>query len=261
MYSTGAVGTWDEERDTAMHKFKEVILDSMAGSEISQTIREAIEISGTYGWTDFDYKGALVKFDFNGVMVSVQTDSDPELIYRDWNRAMNGYIDKAVGPYPNPVLTHEEKETDARIEAENERKHQKWHDEANAKHIAAVNSLEEMLKDAPAIELADEAGWQEAVRVNSADPYSNGVTVFAERWARIMQVKLANGEKLEAIADPSVREADVDGITGFMYGCAVSLLAQTWKHGRELNRWHNKQYGVTEDVEGTVNPAVLTVNI
>jgi hypothetical protein len=243
-----------------MHKFKEIVLDVITG-EITQTIREAIEVSGTYGWTDFDYKGALVKFDFNGVMVSVQTDSDPELIHRDWLRALNGYIDKAVGPYPNPVLTDEEKESDARIEAKNETRRQEWRDEANARHAEAVKTLEETLKDAPAIELSDESAWQESVRINSGSPYGNGVVVFAERWARIMQVKLEAGEKLEDIADASTREADVDGITGFMYGCAVSLLAQTWKHGRELNRWHNKQYGVDEDAEGTVNPAVLTLSM
>jgi hypothetical protein len=241
-----------------MRKFKEIVLDVLTG-EITETIREAISISAQYGWTDFDYKGALVKFDFNGVIVSVYMDSDPGLIYRDWSRALYGKIDKNVGPYPNPVLTDEELAHDAEVDAEHERKRQERQAEANARHAAAVSSLEETLKDAPAIELSDEPAWLESVRINSGDSYSNGVTVFAERWARIMQLKLEAGEKLEDIAQDSVREADVDGITGFMYGCAVSLLAQTWKHGRELNRWHNKQYGVSEDTEGTVNPAIITI--
>ena len=44
--------------------------------------------------------------------------------------------------------------------------------------------------------------------------------------------------------------ADSEGITGFMYGCAVSMLAQCWKHGEELRRWHNKdtQIGTEGDI-------------
>lgn len=92
--------------------------------EISETIREAIELAGYYDergeWASV--KGALIKFKFNGVMVAVRADSDPKLIYRDWRRAMKGYIDNDnVGPYPNPALTDEEKESDARIEAEKKR--------------------------------------------------------------------------------------------------------------------------------------------
>lgn len=60
-----------------------------------------------------------MKFDFNGVMVSVYMDSDLEFIYRDWLRALHGKIDKTVGPYPNPVLTDREKANDALIKAEN----------------------------------------------------------------------------------------------------------------------------------------------
>ena len=246
-----------------MQCIKEMTIDSFAFGEIKATIQAAIVFTGEIGYHEewASNKGGLVKFEFNGVMVSVRMDSNPELIYRDWNRAMYNYIDKNVGPYPNPVLTDEEKENDARVEAENERKRQEWRDEANAKQAAAVNRLEEMLKDAPAIILADEAAWQESVSVNSGDPYSNGVTVFAERWARVMQVKLANGEKLEDVADASAQEADIDGITGFMYGCAVNLLAHTWEHGDQLRKWHNKKYGVSENVEGTVNPAVITINV
>jgi len=47
------------------------------------------------------------------------------------------------------------------------------------------------------------------------------------------------------------------GITGFMYGCAVNLLSQCWKHGEELRKWHNKEYG--HEGDGVVNPAVFTI--
>ena len=46
-------------------------------------------------------------------------------------------------------------------------------------------------------------------------------------------------------------EADRDGITGFMYGAAVSILSQYWEYGECLRKWHNKDYGY--DGDGVVN--------
>lgn len=46
-------------------------------------------------------------------------------------------------------------------------------------------------------------------------------------------------------------------ITGFMYGCAVSILSQCWEYGEYLRKWHNKKYDY--DGDGAVNPAVITV--
>ena len=37
------------------------------------------------------------------------------------------------------------------------------------------------------------------------------------------------------------RIENVKRYTGFQFGCAVSTLAQTWKHGEELRRVHNKK--------------------
>jgi hypothetical protein len=44
-----------------------------------------------------------------------------------------------------------------------------------------------------------------------------------------------------------------------MYGAAVSILANHWKHGEALRKWHNKEFGV-ENSEGVVNPAMFTIN-
>lgn len=52
-------------------------------------------------------------------------------------------------------------------------------------------------------------------------------------------------------------EADTEGITGYMYGCAVSILSQCWKYGEYLRKWHNKEYNY--DGDGVVNPAILTI--
>ena len=59
-------------------------------------------------------------------------------------------------------------------------------------------------------------------------------------------------------ADKCSHEADTEGITGFMYGCAMIILAQCWKYGEYLRKWHNKEYGY--DGDGVVNPAIIGVN-
>ncbi|MCA9313203.1 hypothetical protein KDA08_02655 [Candidatus Saccharibacteria bacterium] len=109
------------------------------------------------------------------------------------------------------------------------------------------------------MEIADEAAWQ-SWKDNNQDGYGGGVIAYAERWARLIQVEINAGKKLEDVADTTSHEADIDGITGFMYGAAVHTLATSWKHGDQLRKWHNKQYGKSEDTEGTVNPAILTVS-
>lgn len=64
------------------------------------------------------YLQAPVVFEFNGIIMTVDRDSDPKLLYRDYDRALIGCIDRHVGPYPKAVLTAEEIEHDAAIRAE-----------------------------------------------------------------------------------------------------------------------------------------------
>lgn len=60
-------------------------------------------------------------------------------------------------------------------------------------------------------------------------------------------------------ADKLSYDADTEGITGFMYGCAVSILSQCWEYGQYLRKWHNKEYGY--DGMGVVNPAVMSLKL
>lgn len=116
------------------------------------------------------------------------------------------------------------------------------------------------------MELANEAGWKVAREAN-ADPYGKGCLDFAERWADAMEMRMSAGESLEAVAESTSHEADTEGITGFMYGAAVSTLSQCWKHGEQLRRWHNlaTQIGAEgEDANesgGVLNPALLNIKL
>lgn len=116
------------------------------------------------------------------------------------------------------------------------------------------------LAKAPAkMTLRDADGWAECCK-NNSDGYGSAVIRYAEVWARLMESMIAGGATLSDCAKNASHLADSEGITGFMYGAAVGILAHVWVYGDELRRWHNKEYGVDEDKAkgGTVNPAILT---
>lgn len=95
----------------------------------------------------------------------------------------------------------------------------------------------------------------------NTDHYGRACFTYAERWAELLEKKIDEiGDAKKAImehADHLSREADVEGITGFMYGCSVNILSQCWEYGEELRKWHNKEYDYEGD--GVVNPAVMTI--
>ena len=96
---------------------------------------------------------------------------------------------------------------------------------------------------------------------NNRDPYGRGCFTFAERWADLLEKDIEEtGDAKAAIltmADRRSREADTEGITGFMYGVAVRILSDCWLYGEILRQWHNREYNY--EGEGVVNPAVLTI--
>lgn len=129
----------------------------------------------------------------------------------------------------------------------------------------AEEALAAALKAAPPeMTLRDKEGWKKAVE-NNTDGYGGGVIRFAERWARPMEARMARGEALQDCADDALSLADSEGITGFMYGCAVGILAQVWTYGEELRRWHNIKYQIrtegeaANDAGGVINPALLSI--
>lgn len=109
--------------------------------------------------------------------------------------------------------------------------------------------------------------WESWVKVN-VDPYGACTVRYAARWANYMERELAQCSKhitIADIAEATGHEADKEGITGFMYGCAVSMLAKAWKHGEALRQWHNIKTQIKDEGEkankegGTLNPALLNI--
>lgn len=114
------------------------------------------------------------------------------------------------------------------------------------------------------MKLKDADGWGKFVE-NNQDPYGSCVVRYVEAWANLMEARIATGETVEQCAKETSHEADTEGITGYMYGCAVNVLAHCWEHGETLRRWHNldTQVGVegiiANENGGTLNPALLNI--
>ena len=112
--------------------------------------------------------------------------------------------------------------------------------------------------------MKDQESWDKGV-ANNKDSYGAGVYRFAARWANLMERDMAGGKTIPDVAETSCSEADDEGITGFMYGAAVSVLSSVWVHGEELRRWHNLDTQIGDEGElandkgAVLNPALLCI--
>lgn len=77
---------------------------------------------------------------------------------------------------------------------------------------------------------------------NTKDFYSAGVIDYLERWANMMEQEINNGATVAEAAVNTRFTADTQGISGFMYGCAVQVLCQFWEHGEQLDEWRSTEY-------------------
>ena len=72
------------------------------------------------------------------------------------------------------------------------------------------------------------------------DEYSRACFTYAERWGEMLEskIKSSTDDPMKVITDNAEKlsnKADTEGITGFMYGCAVNILSHYWKYGEYLS--------------------------
>lgn len=208
-------------------------IEALQGNHIDTVCQSACEMAKA--------ENCRVQFDFNEIELTASPETDPAALSKSYsdecNRRHEAYI-------ASPEYKRQQEEA-ARKERERKSK------------------VEAMLADAPAeMSLADPDGWAKAKAANS-DPYGGAVMTYAERWARLMEARMAKGERIADIADECSHLAVEEGITGFMYGAAVSTLARVWKHGEALRLWHNLKTQIRNEGEaanengGVLNPAML----
>lgn len=191
--------------------------------------------------------GRPATMSFNGVELSATPDSVTADVVGMFDQEMN--------------RRHEESEAERRAwEATPEGQESVRKAEERRKYVAR-----EVARGLLPFSVSDQEAWNKCVSVNKGDGYGECTLRYAARWANIMEAALSNGGTVATVAKAASHEADIEGITGFMYGCAVSILANTWKHGDELRRWHNLDTQIRDEGEkanesgGTLNPALMTV--
>lgn len=109
--------------------------------------------------------------------------------------------------------------------------------------------------------IIDKKGWQECVKNNSEDDYSNCAVNVAREAMRLLD----DGNHEDFDADDIITEADRNldaGITGFMAGWIANVIVHCHSKGEEFKKSWNKRYALNKDDgnrEGVINPALLTI--
>lgn len=210
-------------------------LEASPGSEVSRACKELVYLAGI---TDQPQT-----IDFNGVSITATGNDSSTELRAAWSRTMD---ERAAAYRASPEY------------AERQRK-------AEEAARAKAATFAELIEFAPAEPTwAHPDKWQDWVDANK-DGYGGTCVSFARTWARLMEAAIAGGDTVAECAERLSHVADQEGITGFMYGAAVSMLSQCWAHGEELRRWHNLDTQIGNEGEkanesgGVLNPALLSV--
>lgn len=225
-----------------------LILEAYPGDNYSEVAKKAKKLAG---------EDDTVEFDFNGIINLVTKDTDLDLLYRDYSNSFT--MDwETVGPICALEYSEETQNALDKKRKAQERKQKAAYKKIEAKEKKEKETLEVKTVDVT-LEIIPERidEYNEYVKINSQDGYSKAVIEYGEAWAKLMQIEIAKGRTIQEMGDETQKGVNYLGITGFQYGCVVRGLSHFWKHGEELRKWHNKDYG--HEGEGVVNPAVFSI--
>ena len=182
-------------------------------------------------------EGLVIEFDFNGVTVRINSKSDLRGCYRDYGRAH--HIGPIIGPdFPEPdaATLEKEAEVDAARRAQMELEYAAQREKDRKKKV-------ETLRDAPVLQVTDRKAWDDW-HANNRDGYGDAIFRTADNWGRAMQKHLNEHEAIsQKQAEQLLRDVDDEGITGFMFSAAKSMLQQLWIHGDLLTKVYEEDYG------------------
>lgn len=222
-------------------------MNASAGNTFDDVSKQAHDIATK--------RNLIVEFEFNGVICLVSKDTNLKWLYRDycnsWTMEWKMVGDNCVAEYDEATKNELARRTkiSEEKEAERRRQHKIKEDKERAAFAEKTKGLQ--------MEFKNKDEWDIGKSKNT-DAYGGCVYYYAESWAKLMQREILNGNKLEDVAEKTSYELGFLGITGFMYGAAVSILSHCWLYGERLRKWHNKEYN--HDGEGVVNPAILTIS-
>lgn len=85
--------------------------------------------------------------------------------------------------------------------------------------------------------------WEECKEVNSKNDYRKAIISYTIVWIQYMEYLTKKYEmKMSEIWERCSDLADVDGIIGFMYGAAESIISQVWQYGEEFWKCYNSKW-------------------
>ncbi len=210
------------------------------GDSITNVIAAMLERSNTHN--------IRVTCVFNDAQFTVEPGMDAETAYALWHTEME----------------RQGEQWSKSMKAEASRRKQRARADADAaRGIEIRTMLQEESIQVPEDKLAE---FNDVVKANSSDGYSMAAVNYAISWAVAMQRAMRDGKTLESVAEELSHYVDYEGITGFMYGWAVSFLASFWQFGEQLRRWHNINTQLGNEGEqanesgGVLNPALLVID-
>lgn len=84
---------------------------------------------------------------------------------------------------------------------------------------------------------ASKMKWQKQVNMQTS-PYGKNTVAFIEKWAELMEAKIAKDYVVSEIANSTSMEVD-DSITDYVIAISIQWLAEVWIYGEELLGWKN----------------------
>ena len=112
--------------------------------------------------------------------------------------------------------------------------------------------------------LKNEERWRNYVEKNK-DPYGEACIKVAHRVMEILDER--EDFDTHKIICQANDESSVGGITGFMAGCVASMVSECHVRGEEFRQKWNLDNQISDEGKkanegkGTINPALMTINI
>lgn len=221
-------------------------VDSVAGDTISEFVSELKKFFVPYS-NFYGVKAVEVEFNQFAIRVDEQNVDQILYLYQRSCAMSSGLWEKELQEYYNSPKY-------VRDHAKSLKK-----DYRKKVVVQKVRQFQKQNADFAISDKKKQEEWENCKAINSKDDYSNCVIDYTILWAQYMEYLMATQDKKVAdVWDRSSHLADIYGITGFMYGCAVSILSSVWKYGEELRMQHNSKYN--HEGDGVVNPAILTIS-
>ena len=173
----------------------------------------------------------IIMFEVNGIICYVAADSDPELVLRDYFRALDDPNTTEIGPNYKATLSTAELARDHELQAKRAAEIREKQRRSEKELLRATKRLNEILAKAP-----------QFIPINDPESYKatcakcdSGAVQYAEKLILVSEFFLTTGNDFETAANQADRLVDAAECTsGSIWGEAMQLACRFWTRGEEL---------------------------